>query len=139
MRIRKIHMLNFKGFQDKEVEFKSRLTVAIGNNTAGKTTLLNAIQVGLGAYLQSLKSLRGGKAFRRNFVESDRFLRYDNDKKDYFPNSGLPRISIEADIYHSSNIDSNGVDLIPQQVSWYREYTKSGSTTHNQECAGIET
>lgn len=136
MRIRKIHMLNFKGFQDKEVEFKSRLTVAIGNNTAGKTTLLNAIQVGLGAYLQSLKSLRGGKAFRRNFVESDRFLRYDNDKKDYFPNSGLPRISIEADIYHSSNIDSNGVDLIPQQVSWYREYTKSGSTTHNQECAG---
>jgi ATP binding protein len=129
-------MLNFKGFQDKEVEFRSRLTVAIGNNTAGKTTLLNAIQVGLGAYLQSLKSLRGGKAFRRNFVESDRFLRYDNDKKDYFPNSGLPRISIEADIYHSSNIGSNGVDLIPQQVSWYREYTKSGSTTHNQECAG---
>ncbi len=136
MRIHKIHMLNFKGFQDKEVEFRSRLTVAIGNNTAGKTTLLNAIQVGLGAYLQSLKSLRGGKAFRRNFVESDRFLRYDNDKKDYFPNSGLPRISIEADIYHSSNIGSNGVDLIPQQVSWYREYTKSGSTTHNQECAG---
>lgn len=129
-------MLNFKGFQDKEVEFRSRLTVAIGNNTAGKTTLLNAIQVGLGAYLQSLKSLRGGKAFRRNFVESDRFLRYDNDKKDYFPNSGLPRISIDADIYHSSNIGSNGVDLIPQQVSWYREYTKSGSTTHNQECAG---
>ncbi|MGM9735671.1 MAG: AAA family ATPase, partial [Candidatus Cryptobacteroides sp.] len=82
MRIRKIQMLNFKGFQNKEVEFNSQLTVAIGNNTAGKTTLLNAIQVGLGAYLQSLRSLRGGKAFRRNFVESDRFLRYDAQKKD---------------------------------------------------------
>mgnify|MGYP005605891169 FL=1 len=80
MRIRKIEMLNFKGFQKKEVTFNSQLTVAIGNNTAGKTTLLNAIQVGLGAYLQSLKSLRGGKGFRRNFVEADRFLRYDDDK-----------------------------------------------------------
>lgn len=129
-------MLNFKGFQDKEVEFKSRLTVAIGNNTAGKTTLLNAIQVGLGAYLQSLKSLRGGKAFRRNFVESDRFLRYDNDKKDYFPNRDLPRISIEADIYCSSNVSAFGIELFKKRVSWYREYTKSGSTTHNKECAG---
>ena len=61
MRIRKIEMLNFKGFEKKEVEFNGQLTVAIGNNTAGKTTLLNAIQVGLGAYLQSLRSLRGGK------------------------------------------------------------------------------
>ena len=71
MRIRKIEMLNFKGFEKKEVEFNGQLTVAIGNNTAGKTTLLNAIQVGLGAYLQSLRSLRGGKGFRRNFVEAD--------------------------------------------------------------------
>lgn len=136
MRIRKIEMLNFKGFQKKEVTFNSQLTVAIGNNTAGKTTLLNAIQVGLGAYLQSLKSLRGGKGFRRNFVEADRFLRYDNDKKDYFPNEDLPRISIDAIIYRSSELGTNGVALQPERVSWYREFTKSGNTTHNQECAG---
>ena len=74
MRITKIHMLNFKGFEDKEIQFNGNLTVAIGNNTAGKTTLLQAVQIGLGAYLQSLRSLRGGKAFRRNFAESDRFL-----------------------------------------------------------------
>lgn len=129
-------MLNFKGFQDREVEFNDLLTVVIGNNTAGKTTLLNAIQVGLGAYLQSLKSLRGGRAFRRNFVEADRFLRFDNDKKDYFPNEALPRISVEASVFRSSNVGVKEVELIPQDVHWYREYTKSGSTTHNQQCAG---
>ena len=43
MRIRKIEMLNFKGFQDKKVEFNGNLTVAIGNNTAGKTTLLKEV------------------------------------------------------------------------------------------------
>lgn len=129
-------MLNFKGFEKKEVEFNGMLTVAIGNNTAGKTTLLNAIQVGLGAYLQSLKSLRGGKGFRRNFVPADRFLKYNNEKKDYFPNEELPRISIDAYIYNSQKLGLNGITLIPQNVKWYREYTKAGSTTHNQECAG---
>lgn len=136
MRIKKIEMLNFKGFEKKEVQFNSMLTVAIGNNTAGKTTLLNAIQVGLGAYLQSLKSLRGGKGFRRNFVDSDRYLRYDNEKKDYIPNEELPRISIEAYVYRSSKLGINGVSLTPQKIKWYREFTKAGSTTHNQECAG---
>lgn len=136
MRIRKIEMLNFKGFEKKEVEFNGMLTVAIGNNTAGKTTLLNAIQVGLGAYLQSLKSLRGGKGFRRNFVTADRFLKYNNEKKDYFPNEELPRISIDAYIYNSQKLGLNGITLIPQSVKWYREFTKAGSTTHNQECAG---
>lgn len=136
MRIKKIEMLNFKGFEKKEVIFNGLLTVAIGNNTAGKTTLLNAIQVGLGAYLQSLKSLRGGKGFRRNFVATDKFLRYDIEKKDYIPNKDLPRISIEASIYQSQKLDNNGVSLIPHSIKWYREYTKAGSTTHNQECAG---
>lgn len=136
MRIRKIEMLNFKGFEKKEVEFNGQLTVAIGNNTAGKTTLLNAIQVGLGAYLQSLKSLRGGKGFRRNFVVADRFLRYDEEKKDYFPNEELPRISIDALIYRTVKSGPVGVTLEPQNINWYREFTKSGSTTHNQECAG---
>ena len=135
MKIKKIHMLNFKGFEDKEIQFNGNLTVAIGNNTAGKTTLLQAVQIGLGAYLQSLRSLRGGKAFRRNFVESDRFLRYDNDKKDYFPNAELPRISIEAEFTETIG-NGNHIELHTRPIHWYREFTKSGSTTHNVACAG---
>ena len=57
MRIKDINIVNFKGFQNETVVFNGNLTVVIGNNTAGKTTLLKAIQVGLGAYLQSLKQL----------------------------------------------------------------------------------
>ncbi len=59
MRIRDINIVNFKGFQNETVVFNRNLTVVIGNNTAGKTTLLKALQVGLGAYLQSLKGGRG--------------------------------------------------------------------------------
>lgn len=46
MRINKIDIVNFKGFQREMREFKSNLIVVIGNNTAGKTTLLKALQIG---------------------------------------------------------------------------------------------
>ena len=49
MKINSIDIVNFRGFQHETREFKTNLTVVIGNNTAGKTTLLKALQVGLGA------------------------------------------------------------------------------------------
>ena len=69
----------------------------IGNNTAGKTTLLKALQVGLGAYLQSLKTLPGGTSYRRNFSSLDKFMRFDQELRDYVPNTEKPRITIHAD------------------------------------------
>jgi len=83
MKINKIEITNFKGFQHESIQFHGNLTVVIGNNTAGKTTLLHAVQVGLGAYLQSLSDLPGGKPYRKNFVESDRFLKYNPNLKDF--------------------------------------------------------
>ena len=78
MRIKDINIVNFKGFQNKTVVFNGNLTVVIGNNTAGKTTLLKALQVGLGAYLQSLKKLPGGTPYRRNFGSLDKFKKHDD-------------------------------------------------------------
>ena len=51
MRINKVQIVNFRGFEDKEVVFQDNVTVVIGDNTAGKTSLLHALQVALGAYL----------------------------------------------------------------------------------------
>lgn len=49
MRIKEVNIVNFKGFQNETVTFNGNLTVVIGNNTAGKTTLLKALQVGFGS------------------------------------------------------------------------------------------
>ena len=86
MRINKIDIINFKGFQHEMREFKTNLTVVIGNNTAGKTTLLKALQVGLGAYLQSLGKLPSATQYRRNFSIHDRFMAFDSVEKDYETN-----------------------------------------------------
>lgn len=135
MRIRDINIINFKGFQEETVVFNGNLTVVIGNNTAGKTTLLKALQVGLGAYLQCLKKLPGGAPYRRNFSSLDRFLRFDEKLRDYIPNEDKPRITIHADfpVTHSLCESCPEVSFVP--VKWYREFA-GNYTTHTHACAG---
>ena len=136
MHINEIQITNFRGFENKKVVFKGNVTVVIGDNTAGKTTLLHALQVGLGAYLQSIKELPKTKDYRCNFVPSDRFLRYDEEKKDYFPNPDAPRIAIEADFMRTYKSQDGNWSFKPCPVSWYRELTRANTTTHSRANAG---
>lgn len=135
MRIKEINIVNFKGFQKETVHFNSNLTVVIGNNTAGKTTLLKALQVGLGAYLQSLSQLPGGQMYRRNFSTLDRYKAFDPVLRDYVPNSEKPRITITADFSITKTVGGDDTVLENVPVQWYREYTGS-YTTHTKECVG---
>lgn len=135
MRINKIDIVNFKGFQREMREFKSNLTVVIGNNTAGKTTLLKALQIGLGAYLQCLSKLPSAVQYRRNFSIHDRFMAFDSTEKDYVPNGERTRITIDADFYVTDSIENNEPQFTPISISWSREFTGS-TTTHSRSCAG---
>lgn len=45
MRIDKLHVQNFKGFDDREFEFNPRFNLIVGDNGKGKTTLLDALAV----------------------------------------------------------------------------------------------
>lgn len=134
MRINKIDIVNFKGFQREMREFKSNLTVVIGNNTAGKTTLLKALQIGLGAYLQCLSKLPSAVQYRRNFSIHDRFMAFDSTEKDYVPNGERTRITIDADFYVTDSIENNEPQFTPISISWSREFTGS-TTTHSRSCA----
>lgn len=119
MRVKNINIINFRGFQNKTVVFNGNLTVVIGNNTAGKTTLLKAPQVGLGAYLQSLKKLPGGTVYRRNFSSLDRFLKFDEKLRDYIPNGDKPRITINADFPVTQSLSANNYDVLFTPIHWY--------------------
>lgn len=50
MNIKKIHIQNFKGFADLELSFNPRMTVLIGDNGAGKTSVLDAMSFVLGTF-----------------------------------------------------------------------------------------
>lgn len=135
MRIQEINIVNFKGFQKETIRFNSNPTVVIGNNTAGKTTLLKALQVGLGAYLQSLGQLPGGQMYRRNFSSLDKYKAFDPIQRDYVPNSDKPRITITAEFPKTITVDGNDAILESVPVKWYREFA-GNYTTHTKECAG---
>lgn len=135
MRIKEINIINFKGFQQETVRFNSNPTVIIGNNTAGKTTLLKALQVGLGAYLQSLSQLPGGQMYRRNFSSLDRYMAFDPEQRDYVPNPEKPRITIKADYPSTRSINGNDAVVENVPITWYREFA-GNYTTHTKVSVG---
>ncbi|MEA5163527.1 AAA family ATPase [Cereibacter johrii] len=58
MKIRKMHLVNFRCFQESEVDFESQLTVFVSNNGAGKTAVLDAVAYGLARYIRGLPGIR---------------------------------------------------------------------------------
>ncbi|SAY39099.1 AAA family ATPase [Candidatus Synechococcus spongiarum] len=51
MRIDQLTVLNFRRFEENTFELHPRFTLLVGDNGAGKTALLEALRVGVGAYL----------------------------------------------------------------------------------------
>ena len=133
MRIRHLNIRNFRGYEQKNFDFDERLSVVVGNNTAGKTALLQAVQVALGAYLTSLKALPNEPAYRHNFTKDDEFLRYDREKKDFFKNDEATRIDVEA--LYPRTVDGSCSVLEEKPIYWWREL-RGNKTTHSEECVG---
>jgi predicted ATP-binding protein involved in virulence len=59
MRLERMHLLNFRCFEDLTIEFHDKLTVLVAENGAGKTALLDAIALGFGRYLSKLPGVKG--------------------------------------------------------------------------------
>lgn len=59
MKLKQIHLKNFRCFEDLVVQFNDRLTVIIAENGAGKTAVLDAIAIGFGRFLTKLPGVAG--------------------------------------------------------------------------------
>ncbi|TKD08379.1 AAA family ATPase [Polyangium fumosum] len=59
MKIHALHIENFRGFEMLDVTFHPSMTVLIGENGAGKTALLEALAVALGALFRSIPGETG--------------------------------------------------------------------------------
>lgn len=122
MIINDITIRNFRGFiEERRFEFDHRMNVILGDNTTGKTSLLHAVQIALGAYLQALKIIPGGKAFSRNFLATDYVKRYSEVNRDFIQDTGKPEISVNADFFSSvyNLVDYSHEDQV-HSISWTR-------------------
>jgi predicted ATP-binding protein involved in virulence len=57
MRIHEIRLRNFRAFKDLQLALEPQLTVLIGRNGAGKSTVLEGLAVALGAWLSGFKGI----------------------------------------------------------------------------------
>lgn len=55
MKIKSITIQNYKGFQNFTADFHDELTVIVGNNGAGKSSLLDAVSIALGTFLTEFR------------------------------------------------------------------------------------
>ena len=109
------------------------MNVILGDNTTGKTSLLHAVQIALGAYLQALKIIPGGKAFSRNFLATDYVKRYSEANKDFIQDTGKPEISVNADFFATVyNLDDYSHDDQVHSISWTRSSNSISKRNTNE-------
>ena len=68
MLLKALELKNFRGFRDERIEFDDRLTVIVGMNGAGKTTILDALAILLDQYSARLL---GSASSARRITEND--------------------------------------------------------------------
>ena len=58
MRIDRIRIKNFKGFESEEFSLNKKFTVFIGDNAKGKTSILDALAIAVGSFLRGIDVAR---------------------------------------------------------------------------------
>ena len=70
MRIDRLTVKNFKNFEERTFEFDHQFTVLVGDNGAGKTAVLDALRVGVGAYLLKIPDMKA-PSIKREYVRRE--------------------------------------------------------------------
>lgn len=74
MYLEKVRIKNFKAIKEIQLEFQPGVNLLIGDNGVGKTSILEAISVGMGGFLSGIKNVN-----TKNILQED--IRFDIRKK----------------------------------------------------------
>lgn len=123
MRIDDISIKDFRGFSEKHFDFDSKMNVILGDNTTGKTTLLHAVQIGLGAYLQELTLISG---CAKNVKDSDIVKKYSEATKSFQKHTSSPVFDINAFITEGDyNLTTGVYNAEEVKVNWIRTSSRN--------------
>ncbi len=114
MQIDKITIQNFRGFKNEEFFLDPRFTVAIGDNGAGKSSLLYAMQIVTGSFFLGLPDVQ-----RRHIHPDELRLSYNSTSKQWVTHTP---VFVEAEG------EMNSVT----SLSWRREIAKPGQSTSSK-------
>lgn len=114
MRIDGLTIRNFRKFESLHVEFDSEMNILVGNNGAGKSSVLSALAVGVGSFFLGIEGVTCPGINKADIRLVTREIGSVLDQQ--------PQLPVE--------ISCNGV-LFDEKTKWTRTLnTETGSTTH---------
>lgn len=99
MILKKLHISNFKMFEDIDFEFKPGFNLILGDNGVGKTTILEAITVAVSGFLAGMEDVN-----TRNIYKDEVHYQIVKD------NNGIPNKIYKGHVEIGSTINYEGVD-----------------------------
>jgi len=133
MKINNILINNFRGFNNRFFEFDPKMNVVLGDNTTGKTTLLHAIQIALGAFLQEMTFLPGGAGYSRNFRPTDQVKVYSDSNKSFIPIAEKPSVEVNTEcVIGKFYTSTQSVEMSTRAVWWKRTSNKNSKANAYQ-------
>ncbi len=130
MKIDKLRLTHFRCFEQAEFEFDERMTLIIGDNAKGKTTILEALSVAMGGFLLGVPNSYVGetkKAFDRNL--------HEGDVQRYFLRS---REKITTEFQENCSVEATGSVGKYSNLQWLRLLKKAGGRTNNDQCRKLK-
>ena len=112
MRINRLDVSNFRCFEERSFAFHERFTLLIGANATGKTAILDALAVALGAALIRVPQATSGSIHRRDV------------RRTYRP-TGETGYFVE---HYPARVGATG-SMAGSQVVWTRELMSAKSRT----------
>ena len=119
MRIDRLHLTNFRCFDERTFAFHEQFTLLIGANATGKTAVLDALAVALGAALAPVPHALSGSIRRRDVRRTYRLL----GETGYFVEHYPTRIDARG------SIDSHEIDWTRTLPSAKSQTTRGGTRT----------
>lgn len=114
MYISSISVKNYRCFEDIKIEFNPKMNVIVGNNGVGKTTILDALSIGIGSIFLGIESNAASGIKKDDIRIVSNWIGSTLDRQ--------PQLPVE--ILCTGTIDG-------QELEWSRSLnTEFGSTTH---------
>ena len=118
MRIHRLRIQNFKCFEERTLDLHPQFTLLVGDNGAGKTTVLDALAVAMGIWLAKPPDSTLVNSGRSILPKEIRLIsRIDGDRSRFFERKP---VSIAAE-----------GEISGQAVRWQRQIRRRGSKTTN--------
>lgn len=112
MKVKSLKIKNFRCFEELKIDFNEDYTVLVGVNGAGKSSILEAISIGLGSYIAEFSNISGN-----SIHNEDAHYKYYEVGSRIDPQQQFP-VSIEM----GANIDGDN-------VFWVRSLNRQGGNT----------